>query len=1236
MGCLSHVNIAMTPPPKQRQHRHGRNTRNHASQTSARRRTKVSVRNLKPRLKQQTGYLSCKNSLNASFLNVDGLSEVKLEEVTSTVLSTSPDIFFLLETKRREEEIGIDISVPGYELSEIKRSDVSGDRAGGGIAVYTKSNAGLLFKQHNPAIANADLEFVQNERFWVTIDSLQCKTAICGVYMGCQLPRDNHGDWNDGIYWVLRQECESLRSSGYRIIVLGDMNGHIGDQPGRGISGNNPDINRNGERFLSFLRDCDLRHLNGELRVPGDTASKICSGLWTRQRGNSRSILDYASISAEYASTVVSMTVDDSGALGGGSDHNWVSLTLADKFRRLCKVPKISQKSKSWNLTGEFQWSDYTKAVLKHLPVDGWDDLPVDTHASKLVSALYKAGELVVGFKHQRKKTSMRSKSLPAHIVAALKLKRDLEKTWKSLSSSENYDSVAVSAAEKAFVTQKNVVENLFTSLTASKRLKNFGVNGLGGSKSSRSKFWSAVTGKVKQSSSFTSVISPSGTLETDNDAIGTVIENHLCDIFQGSSEPIPIAKIEPVPDHSYCSTSSPLNAATDHVYNKVTLPSLPYTCASPSLENNPSDWLGRDFSVAEVQKIASTLNNGKAFGWDHIPSEFLKNAPSQAIVVMTSLFNKIKNTGILPSGWNCGRITLVHKKGLRAKLGNYRPITVLVSLSSFFSKLLNERLINVVEAHGLLGEAQNGFRQGRCGADNIFVLNTILWKAKALEEKVHLGFVDISKAYDSVNRDLLWRKLEKIGIRGAFLDALKALYSGDSVRCMFNNTKTRPVYLRRGLRQGCSLSPLLFAIYISDIGDTLSNSSLGFTLDGQPIAGLLFADDIVLISKTAAGLKTLFGLVKSHCDDLLLDINTGEGKSEIISPTEDVWDILDDEGEVVITLRQVLKYKYLGLESFLSPAQTCRVKQAKCIQTANKYKFACLHIGRTGPDVVDATLATWVNIAIPSILFGCESILFTETTVLSIERVQAQVTKRLLGLPSNTANICTQTELGIIPFRLALYQAQLSFYFRVLDLPSTRWAKKAMLEHLSMEWQSPYFRYISEIRASVHMNFFPPTTRYLKSHLYTWSLSEVNSTLADLSLPYVAPMKGFKKQPYVFEHPHLDTIAQFRLSNSGLGNRSPRWAGTQYPRISQCPLCTSAVSEDHVILACPSIETERKNFGITFFRNRCQDKGWTLEASFSSLLNFVDPDGAALPRTEIVRIGLVLDTLRGFWLSKW
>ena len=209
------------------------------------------------------------------------------------------------------------------------------------------------------------------------------------------------------------------------------------------------------------------------------------------------------------------------------------------------------------------------------------------------------------------------------------------------------------------------------------------------------------------------------------------------------------------------------------------------------------------------------------------MPSEFIKYAP-QPIFELISL---LKESGTFPRGWNCGRITLIHKKGIRAKLGNYRPITVIVALSGFYSKVLNERLITVVETFSLLGESQNGFRKDRSEADNIFILSTVLWKARAKGVKVHLEFVDVCKAYDSVNRVILWKKLELLGINEKFLDCLKAMYSGDSVQCVVNGVSTKSVFLRRGLRQGCSLSPILFALYIMEIGEDLAKSDEGFAL---------------------------------------------------------------------------------------------------------------------------------------------------------------------------------------------------------------------------------------------------------------------------------------------------------------------------------------------------------------------------------------------------------------------
>ena len=271
-------------------------------------------------------------------------------------------------------------------------------------------------------------------------------------------------------------------------------------------------------------------HINGELQDPGNPTSRICSGLWTRQRGNLRSVIDFVSLASDHISTVVSMKVDDSGELGGGSDHNWIEVVLADKFRRLCHVQQIQKEKLKWDIAGEFDWNDFKDSVLENLAVDGWDALNVQEHASLLVSSLHSAAESVIGYKKQRIKKSMKSRSLPLHIVTALRLKRELESIWKSLSSSSEHDPDAVSAAETAYSDQKKVVDDMFCTLVAAKRKKNFGFDDSGKTTVfSRQKFWSAVTRKVKQTSELVSVLSSAGVLKTDNDGMRSEVERHLC-----------------------------------------------------------------------------------------------------------------------------------------------------------------------------------------------------------------------------------------------------------------------------------------------------------------------------------------------------------------------------------------------------------------------------------------------------------------------------------------------------------------------------------------------------------------------------------------------------------------------------------------------------------------------------------------------------------------------------------
>ena len=153
---------------------------------------------------------------------------------------------------------------------------------------------------------------------------------------------------------------------------------------------------------------------------------------------------------------------------------------------------------------------------------------------------------------------------------------------------------------------------------------------------------------------------------------------------------------------------------------------------------------LEQDFTEREVGGMIGQLKNGKAMGCDNVPNEALKNSVPEFVTAVTRLFNNIKKEGQAPETWKVGRLVLIHKKGPLTNMGNYRPLTVLAAMSGLFSRVLNERLTKVVERKNLLREILQGFRKNRRGADNMFVLNTIIMKGTATKKHTHLAYLDI------------------------------------------------------------------------------------------------------------------------------------------------------------------------------------------------------------------------------------------------------------------------------------------------------------------------------------------------------------------------------------------------------------------------------------------------------------------------------------------------------------
>ena len=1192
-------------------------------------------------LKESYGLIQRKTKLKCCMLNVNGLTDSTLADVKNVLASKSPDVCVLLETKRRLEDEGINLEIPGYEVSEHRRSDLAGDKGGGGIAIYTRKADGIVFKDFDPNLPDPNQAFVRNERAWKTVESVHGKTAVCGVYAACQAGDDGNGPWNDILYSVLRSEVTALRQEGFRVILLGDFNGHVGNQPGIGIEGNKPEINRNGRRFLDFLAETNCVHVNGY--------QDLTTGLWTRQQGGSSTVIDFSVVAREHLSSVLSLLIDDQGLYGGSSDHNWMFLDVSDSIVKKRRISNLPCRKPSWNISHNQDWSAF-QATNDKLVAETDMTGNAALLASRAAEILLQSGRKNIGFRSPASKTSMKATSLPLFLVKELQLKRQLEKNWKSKCSL--FSSLpatqrtcawqqTVDEAETAYQDQRRKVESCFFALKRSRRKKIL-EKCSGNSSTSRRYFWSYVSKKSLKTSEIDAVVGDDGVVHCSLEEIAVQTEKHLVKVYDGSLDPIPV--FVPPDDHSYASHSSPPRAppdtASDHPYSSSPSPRLPASDGSGSVNTDPDGWINRDFTLDEIIRSVKTLKGGKAVGLDGIPNEFLINAGVKFWELLVLLYNKVKRSESFPPGWNKGRVALIHKRGAKEMLGNYRPLTVIVSLSGLYSRLLNERLTCVVEAHGLLGEVQNGFRKGRNGADNSFILDTILWKMKALRRKVHMGFLDLTKAYDTVDRTILWKKLEGFGFGGDFLASLKAIYTGDSVQAVVNGVSTRPVFLRRGLRQGCSLSPMLFALYVADMGQAVTLSAEGFRVGNTVVSGLLFADDLVVVARDADGLLRLLSLVKRHADLLRMDINTGKDKSEVVSPDGgpgDLWQVLDDNGEAVLSLRQVIKYKYLGSMTMCSMHKVGLEKQKACINKAHKYKGSCIYMSREGPDVVDMTVATWCNIAIPSILFGTEMVPFSETTILEIERTQNQVAKYALGVPISTAGVCAQIELGLKPFRQVLYEHQLKYYARLLQLDDCRWAKQALLEHQACRWTSPYISYIQDIRCKLGLYEMPLSTSRLLTFTKDFFIRQVNKSLASLSLPWIPSISSFSRKLYVQESMCSSTLTKFRYNMAPIGNKYPRAGRAQVHQF--CPVCPNNVvnSVVHLALFCPSVEGIRKDQTcISSFRNLCLSKGFTEDETFHLYVDGYDWNRNPVEAADYLQRGEDLTLLMESWLSLW
>ncbi len=152
--------------------------------------------------------------------------------------------------------------------------------------------------------------------------------------------------------------------------------------------------------------------------------------------------------------------------------------------------------------------------------------------------------------------------------------------------------------------------------------------------------------------------------------------------------------------------------------------------------------------------------------GYDNILVEVLRN--EQGMDYMLKLFNMCLRSGIVPSVWVCGIVNLIPKNGTsdpRVPL-NYKGIVLASDMYKLYCGILNARLQVWADINNVVTDEQNGFRPKRSCTNQLSCFINIIECRKAAKKSTFVAFVDFSKAYD-VNRELLWDKLEALGVNG-------------------------------------------------------------------------------------------------------------------------------------------------------------------------------------------------------------------------------------------------------------------------------------------------------------------------------------------------------------------------------------------------------------------------------------------------------------------------------------
>jgi exonuclease III len=881
-------------------------------------------------------------------------------------------------------------SMTGFPSVEPKRGTAGALR---GVHAYVNDSWSHLTSPltPDPAMQHADIQWIE------------LRTATRPIAVGLfYAPGSYHSEQDNDDFFATLHANTAIMNKTHDILLMGDGNAHIPD-----VTNTTQPLDRNGRHLQDIARLLKLQFING---------SDVCKGgTFTYFDGSHSTAIDYVMASADSVDRIESLNITTDTL---GSDHYVLTVRVKTAIAPQDSVKKGSmvREHPTWREIDDACWDKIRQTYstragsLRRIPgraaedMMEWENLVcscIDMHATRL-------GDTIP----DRKRKPVQNKS----IIEGLGDSRSAhEGMLADPSSHESNRATQTDAALRAASAAAVGSDRAIMRSTLDKLY--FSNNTL---------FWRTIAGVTRSSSQSLPDVLLNDRKQTISSKDGR--RRAWYDRFHSMSRP---KNGEDV--HFDQEWKEELRKwSADRYENK-------------ERSNKEDKESGADNSITAelITKVLSSLKDCHP-GRPGITKTFLLEILKVAMPDFQRLFQAVWNAHAPPTSWKTTHTLPMHKKGSRHKTKNYRPIVPLGIIAKIHDKIIDLRIREAVASDKpdciAIDDEQAGFRKGRGPMGQVYVVLAASQMRLHRGQRTYLALLDIQGAYDRTPRDGAFYLLHKAGVGGLTFDNIVDSYKGRKTRVYLGDGFSDWITHTDGVLQGAITSPIIFIIFINPLIKALKAAGIGVRIGGTRspsgakiggtcTPGVLFADDVVIIARSAAELQKALDVVTKWANKWRMTFGADKCKIIIVggpAPEKEEWTL---QGR---TVKTATSEKLLGvLINYKGTVNKDHV--------ALRVRSALYSIRRMADSGVRAwgmapiAITSLNRCIIESVLgYGICFVQDNKESMDSLSIAQGKVAKRILGVGDRTSTRAALAILGWLPIKYLVAIERVRVYLRI------------------------------------------------------------------------------------------------------------------------------------------------------------------------------------------------------------